>query len=290
MLLPTLAKAKTKANRLKCSNNLKTVSGAYTEISTILDGSTPQHSGTMDADMAKSLGYFGGNADCRRIGGWYTAYAIRDALATPAVLASPLDPKVIAEQKKFNIKTFSQWNAKRIYQWSKRKDTGPEILHQKRQSYAIHLNNDAMVAETICASTRNMKHMGGNNAWNKYRQYTQKHGTLNSPTQWRYISADQTDPTKGQGIWDNGWAKVKHYQCAGADSFDAQGFYGPGIKAYSMTGLLTDDVNYITSGGEATQGNAANFNDQLRLAEEKFIEGDAVTSRMGGHFLRPDQN
>ena len=41
MLLPTLAKAKTKANRLKCTNNLKTIHGAYNNYTSIADGAVP---------------------------------------------------------------------------------------------------------------------------------------------------------------------------------------------------------------------------------------------------------
>ncbi len=286
MLLPTLAKAKTKANRLKCASNLKTVSTAFTDISTLLDGSTPVHSGEMDQTMAVAMGYFGGNGDCRRIGGWATAFAIRDALSTPTVLASPLDPKVIAEQRKWDIKSFAQWNAKRIYQWDLRKDTGTTVLNQKRQSYAIHLHNDAMVSETVCASTRNIKHMSGNGTWGKYQSFTLKHGGLNVNNKWRYASAESAG---GQGIWDNGWAKVKHYQVASADAYGTVGFYGPGIKDFSMTGLLTDEANWVTSGGATKQGTASEFNTQLQSAQEKFSEGQAITSRMGGHFLRPDQ-
>ena len=74
---------------------------------------------------------------------------------------------MIAEQRKWDIKSFAQWNAKRIYQWNLRKDTGTTVLNQKRQSYAIHLHNDAMVSETVCASTRNIKHMSGNGTWGK---------------------------------------------------------------------------------------------------------------------------
>ena len=294
MLLPTLAKAKTKANRLKCTSNLKTVSTAYGEISTLLDGATPVHSGGMNDTQARAMGYFGGSADCRRIGGWATAFAIRDALSTPTVLASPLDPKVIAEQRKWDIKSFAQWKGGRLWSWADRNDPPvngafegkPKMLNQKRQSYAIHLHNDAMVAETVCASTRNIKHMSGNNTWAKWRAYNLKHGGLNKNNKWRYASAESAG---GQGCWDDGWAKVKHYQVAGEDALDTVGFYGPGIKQYSMTGLLTDEANWVTSGGATKQGTASEFNTQLESAQEKFSEGEATTSRMGGHFLRPTQ-
>ena len=37
-------------------------------------------------------------------------YELRDSLVTFSVLASPLDPKVTAEQRKWNETNFAQWN------------------------------------------------------------------------------------------------------------------------------------------------------------------------------------
>ena len=42
MLLPTLAKAKTKANRLKCTGNLKSVAQAFQSYSSAYEGTVPQ--------------------------------------------------------------------------------------------------------------------------------------------------------------------------------------------------------------------------------------------------------
>ena len=41
LLLPALAKAKSKANRVKCKNNLKTIQGAFNAFSGDIDGGTP---------------------------------------------------------------------------------------------------------------------------------------------------------------------------------------------------------------------------------------------------------
>ena len=61
MLLPALAKAKNKANRVKCANNLSTLSKAYQTFSSDVEGSSPhgepkrrlsekQHQGDDDDD------------------------------------------------------------------------------------------------------------------------------------------------------------------------------------------------------------------------------------------------
>ena len=52
LLLPALARAKTQANRMKCSNNLKTINSSYVAFSDQIDGSTPHLTLVLPAAMA----------------------------------------------------------------------------------------------------------------------------------------------------------------------------------------------------------------------------------------------
>jgi len=54
-----------------------------------------------------------------------------------------------------------------------------------------------------------------------------------------------------------------------------------------MTGLAEDEVNWVTSGGSATQGSASEFNDQLNRARDNFKEGDAVSNGLNITTLQP---
>ena len=61
LLLPALAKAKSKANRVKCKNNLKTIQQSFNAFSGDIDGSTPHLYGAFAGgdghNLARGLGY-----------------------------------------------------------------------------------------------------------------------------------------------------------------------------------------------------------------------------------------
>ena len=108
MLLPTLAKAKKKANRLKCNNNLGQLAKAFTASGGDYDGWLPWNLTSLDKIAVADEGNdrlfamagrnkSGGN----RYGQWclynheyiWSAHAgLRDDLDTPKALLSPCDP------------------------------------------------------------------------------------------------------------------------------------------------------------------------------------------------------
>ena len=127
MLLPVLAKAKNKANRLKCSNNLGSVSKAFFSYGTDHDGATPHMDSRYaprwgnpqprpEALMAWANGYRSWRGP-QRLRRWVMSYSISQALVSYSSLASPGDQKVIARQRAYNtgggnrvlIKSFDQW-------------------------------------------------------------------------------------------------------------------------------------------------------------------------------------
>ena len=90
MLLPALAKAKTRANRIKCVSNIKQVGGAYKAFANDNNDRFPWL--LVDSD-AKAQSQSGGAADWdRETSTLLGQSAIRAALGSAKILVSPLDP------------------------------------------------------------------------------------------------------------------------------------------------------------------------------------------------------
>ena len=167
MLLPTLAKAKTKANRMKCANNLKTIHAAYNSYGTDNDGATPHLDPNLTSrEEGNARGYHNWN-DPLKGNRWLSGYSIRDSLTSYASVGSPLDPKAIAAQKKHSIKSFDQLNGQ------------TNVTHDRKlQSYSIAMMGDLNVPDTILGLTRNIK---GHNE--DAEHYYEEHGNND---RWEY--------------------------------------------------------------------------------------------------------
>ena len=266
LLLPALAKAKTKANRVKCSNNLGTIIKAMNAYSVDDDGQTPHLSstfapiwGTQDHNLrAKAMGYSSWTQP-QKGARWMAAYAIRGSLVKYAAIASPLDQKVVARQRRDSIKTFDQWRA----------DDYSKYVHRNRQSYAIAMQGDLEASETVMALTRNIRGWNGANHRRRYGGYS------NDRTRWMLPHYPYAFNWFG-------------YRAEMRNNNNNQ-FYGPGNQRYSMTGLATGQANWMTSGGAVKQGSDSEFTDQLNKAQDNFSEGVAVTTRPCNIILRPYQ-
>ena len=133
MLLPALAKAKSRANRIKCVNNLKQVGGAFLAFADDNRNRLPWL--LIDRDLAEANpGNKNWAFDIEHI---FTAPGILANLGTPKILVSPCDPD---HQGANDLVNFHQ-NLKMI-------DRGA-------LSYAVHLGSDALRPNTIIAMTRN---------------------------------------------------------------------------------------------------------------------------------------
>ena len=266
LLLPALAKAKTKANRVKCSNNLGTIIKAMNMYATEDEGQTPHQSssfapiwGTQDHNIrAKAVGY-NSWTEPQKGARWMRAYSIRQSLIKESVLASPLDQKSVARQRRYAIKTFDEWRA----------DDGGKYVHRNRQSYAIAMQGDLEATETVMALTRNIR------GWNGANHRRRWGGYANDVTRWMMPHYPYAFNWFG-------------YRAEMRNNHNNQ-FYGPGNAAYSMTGLATGQANWITSGGASAQGSDSEFKDQLNKAQDNFSEGVAVTQRPNHIILRPYQ-
>jgi prepilin-type N-terminal cleavage/methylation domain-containing protein len=91
MLLPALAKAKAKAQRIKCVNNLKNVGLAFRIFSTDNGDRFPMNVSTNDGGSAE---YAGTTANPQPNFIWYHFAAVSNELSTPKIITCPSDGKV----------------------------------------------------------------------------------------------------------------------------------------------------------------------------------------------------
>ena len=322
MLLPVLAKAKNKANRLKCANNLRSIHQAYTSYGTDNNGAT-SHLDSQYAFVGKSGGYL--SRTRARANGWWnwnnmqdgnrwmSGYSLRQALVSYSTVASPCDTKVIARQNRttwldirkvdgaaadgprVRIKEFSQWGVDMGGPKATRSGpAGPKnkdywgYMGRLLQSYAIHQQGDLEVQDSILASTRNI---AGTTAadredyYLKHGNYDPKNKNIEVNNGQRWMFPHHPFPWK----WTAYGAQLPS---PSADGTHKVQFYGPSDLAdanYSMNGIAKNEANWVTGGGAVTQGSDAEFIDQLKMCEKTFFQGVAVTKRPNLTILRPYQ-
>jgi prepilin-type N-terminal cleavage/methylation domain-containing protein len=302
MLLPVLAKAKNKANRMKCANNLKGIAKAFNDFSSEIDGNTPHLHGQFSGHdvwagdqghaLARALGYQD-YTDCYEQLQWVNAWSLQQSLVGYSSLGSPLDQRVIAFQRRHWMKTFDQGvpTMGSYAGWGRRGRTGPDNRkgvnggqHDMRiESYALAMQGDMYAPETVMALTRNI--------WSASRgerqSYYQRNGGKNNRDRWDYPNTYES--TDNGRHWTHYWGYQANLRSVGGNQvFDAK-FYGPGSETFSMTGLAKDQANWVTSAGSATQGSASEFNDQLNRAKDNHKEGASVSTGLNLTVLRPAQ-
>jgi len=280
MLLPTLAKAKTKANRMKCANNLKAYAQAFEGAAANAEGNVPHHDPALQEsargnDYARAKGY-GDTHDPYEIRQWNRNYDLADVLNTFATYASPMDPKVIAKQQQQNEKSWDEWRPNRRY-WEVE-------LHHTRQSYAIKMQGDAKVGATIIASTRNAVMDNGDDRNDYFKRFGGRGNTAGNYDQnhWKYVTRERHRDHHWGVHGMDGWDKDNAV-------FDAH-FHGPGIKNHSMTGFGTDDGNWAKMDGSVKQGTASNYNDDLKAAQAVRDQGMSVAAGLNLYQLYPKQD
>jgi prepilin-type N-terminal cleavage/methylation domain-containing protein len=299
MLLPTLAKAKKKANRMKCSSQIGQSTKAHIAMASdtggfvwnlqdreVLDayasdyrdkkmGNFNNHYTWVDGD-GTIKGNNGVQAGFRYHRGWHnsevrfvpTIPTLRDSLGSVKMTLSPSDPK----SKRFNQIEEQQGN---LNGWAKNKWWGGRngfYADHRSGSYALHLGGHDQKPETVLNFTRNVQ--GQNNSWwarlasgrvrNRDNNFgaTLRVGTKNGAN----LNAHKWIGTDGGNIHGSGrWGGNKQN----------------GANRFGMSGLDTGQGNYSLSDGSVKQGDDAQWTADLQAAAkakgEEFPEGGNVS-------------
>jgi prepilin-type N-terminal cleavage/methylation domain-containing protein len=297
MLLPTLAKAKKKANRLKCSNNVGQHAKAHTAFASetggflwtlqdreIIDAynsdyrhqygnNVVSHYGWVDGDPqmdGRRGGVEGYKAGFRYHRGWhncdfrYTGNipGIRSSLDSVKMTLSPSDPKA----KRYN-KMEEQGHANgKIKGWARIQWSpihGQRADH-KSISYGYSLGANDQKPQSVLHFTRNVQGQG-NGGWanlpsGRVRTY-----------EWNYGSTLRVHTKSGHNL--------NSHKFIGADggNLSAGGKWGAwslgnnkrnGSGRFGMSGLDTGQGNYSTADGSVAQGDDAQWTSALKTAAE----------------------
>jgi hypothetical protein len=145
-ILPALGKAKAKANRIKCVNNLGSIGKAHLGFA---QDNRERHPWQLTEAGLRNHGGRDANREDAAPKNWnlnieriWTCVAMRSELQTPKILVSPCDPAAQVSNE------LIQQN------WRNYSPSGPKLPRQGL-SYALHLGAQTMRPATVVAMTRN---------------------------------------------------------------------------------------------------------------------------------------
>ena len=316
MLLPTLAKAKKKANRLKCSGNLKSMNQAFAGCDSEY-GNVPWMITDKDADASfrDAFGEDGANNprywNVRNISLLWQVPALRNTLGTCASVLSPSDPAAKrendrekargagwGEQNQTKTGNINKYTGKPNQFWNEPR-TGTRVvgsLHRAAQSYGVCMGGDLLVPETIMAVTRNAD--GDCYAKNKKSGYVRTDGKvfMASHMKWFNLSTKHRnhlelnhasagkwiDPTQNGA--DHSGQVPMTYTPNNVLPYNVKG----GDSKYMMSGLDAGQGNIAKADGSVVQGTDADMQEAIRAHTES--EGGVLGSEVNLGVLRPNQS
>ena len=281
MLLPVLAKAKIKTNRLKCMNNIKNGGGSALQAYAVEFEGFPWHFGGINNNEYKAQGYREWR-DTFRLGYIWGANAMKSDLGNIRMLASPSDPAVVTKNK--GTKKYATSD----YSW------GQLAIWHQTQSYAICLGGDDLAPETILMTTRNWVGDGGANR----KAYWKKYGGKNHNDKWEFNRGE----VKPNQMWGNANWKTNNKNNKWGKKLDpianrwlADGFVDPlkgatskSVRQVRMNSLMRGQGTVLLSDQSVRQV-SGNVELEGLLDKHKAADGGRAVQPGSLTFLRPWQ-
>ncbi|MDG2214788.1 MAG: type II secretion system protein [Verrucomicrobiota bacterium] len=287
MLLPTLAKAKKKANRLKCTSNLGSIGKGFTNAADEHEGAMPWMMTVEDGNNAyraminrkgdpqKGNDYRLGNWGWARYSQhlWFLG-AVRNSLDSCKTLGSPSDPAIKRENDKeyamvpAHDKTHAGWGIRN------HNNMDNNHLSHRAQSYAICLAGDTLAGDSILATTRNID----GDAKHKNNKETKDIGgsTIANMPVGQYFSACNQ--------WRQ-WIGSRHHMAAHMGHASSGMWTDPAdtkkggtyLSKYIMSGLDADQGNTVLSDGSTKQASNVELAGQIKKHVE--VTGGTLTQQ-----------
>lgn len=296
MLLPVLAKAKKKANRLKCAGNLGSIAKGFTT-------AADQHEGAMPWMMTVEDGQFAyrdaintstanGGGNDRRNGNWgWARYiqhvwflpAVREALDNCKTIHSPSDPAT----KRGNDLEYNRVGGFDQDQtgWGIANNGGKDNNHfdHRSQSYAVSLSGDTLAGDSILATTRNVDGDARHKNGKETKDGNTMGSTQNVPNGQYFSACNQW----GQWIGSRFHMAVHMGHSSSrmwADPADTKKG-GQYLSKYVMSGLDADQGNYALSDGSTKQSNNVEFAEAVK--KHMAVTGGTLTQQNTA-LMRPN--
>ena len=279
MLLPTLAKAKKKANRLKCSNNIGQLGKAQITFASDA-GAFMWHLTNDECKDAYASDYrdgklLGGGKKWKFNNGYHlcevryvnVSPGIRKSLNSAKMLLSPSDGKAKRHNESV-IKNGRLDGFAGSLEDKNSKDQRGWIISHQAGSYGQHMGGDDLKPESVLHFTRNVEGNGD--------QWFRSAGAGNIWTGWNHVSRTLRIATDVDG----GRTNAKDHYWLGAETSNSGK-----RSAYAMSGLEADTGNYSTSDGAVTQADTAQWGYAL-ITAKKAKGGNQEEFPRGGSMSR----
>ena len=311
MLLPTLAKAKKKANRIKCASKLGTIGKAFQGYGSDSGGFYHMD----DPALARRLNPLHQAKGWHhwknpfQMCGWFRGYSYVDDLQQTMALSSPSDPKAsgLNERAQYGNGT----NNDKLYGWGQKGNGNHgSWIDMNRQSYAISQGADALQPETIIANTRNFAHnddvncesynrkFGHGGAWGGGCRYA---GTEMYGNDWIGEAVMRVNKTYFDSHRDGTRGRDQDNPSVDNSNYDSRQlvdphFYGPQESVYySMAGLDSGQGNLVISDGSVVQTSGdAEFKETVVKHADAFKNGGHQQRQNGDGpnltWIRPHQH